>query len=223
MADARPVPHTVPPSTPQGRQSAEVAEQTKTAIVEAALDTFADHGFEGASLRAIAQGAGVTHGLIRHHFGNKEDIFRAVVDHSVAIYEAAYQGIYQLIRDGAHLEDPVGVLKRSIRTFASVSARHPEMMRLLMHEGSKPSERVLYLRDRIAQLDDLYDTLFAEAQARGMLRHFDCDTYFLFLLTNCGLVFGLTAVSSLYVGGDVLSQEQVEAHVERIIATLFSD
>lgn len=184
---------------------------------------FADHGFEGASLRAIAQGAGVSHGLIRHHFGNKEGIFRAVVDLSVSIYEAVYQEIYQLIRDGAHLQDPVGVLKRSIHTFASVSARHPEMMRLLMHEGARPSERILYLRERIALLDDLYDTLFERAQARGALRQFDCDTYFLFLLTNCGLVFGLTAVSSLYVGGDVLSPQRVEAHAERIIATLFCE
>ena len=207
----------------QGRRSAEVAERTKLVIVEAALAAFADHGFEGASLRDIAQRAGVTHGLIRHHFGNKEAIFRAVVDYSVGVYEASYAEIHHLVQEGAHLEDPVAVLKRNVRTFAAVSARHPEMMRLLMHEGAHPSERIDYFHQRISNFDSFYDELFNRAQETGALKQFNCDSYFLFLISTCGIPFGLTAVSSLYVGGNILDQAQIDAHTERIVATLFPD
>lgn len=52
---------------------------TRDAILDAARDLFAEHGFEGASLRAIAHQAGVDAGLIRHFFGDKERLFISTV------------------------------------------------------------------------------------------------------------------------------------------------
>lgn len=64
----------------QGRRSAEAAEQTKCDILHAAADMFAEQGFERVSLRNISEKAGVSHSLIRHHFGSKEQIWQAVSD-----------------------------------------------------------------------------------------------------------------------------------------------
>jgi AcrR family transcriptional regulator len=41
-------------------------------IRDAALRLFAERGIEGASIRDIAKAAGVSSGLVRHHFGSKE-------------------------------------------------------------------------------------------------------------------------------------------------------
>ncbi|HEV2377631.1 MAG TPA: TetR family transcriptional regulator [Streptosporangiaceae bacterium] len=43
-------------------------------IRDAALALFADRGTEGASVRDIAHAAGVSAGLVRHHFGSKEGL-----------------------------------------------------------------------------------------------------------------------------------------------------
>jgi AcrR family transcriptional regulator len=48
-------------------------------IRDAALRLFAERGMEGATVRDIARAAGVSAGLIRHHFGSKEDL-RAACD-----------------------------------------------------------------------------------------------------------------------------------------------
>ncbi|RFU42075.1 TetR/AcrR family transcriptional regulator [Actinomadura logoneensis] len=40
---------------------------------------FADKGFDGASLRAIARAAGVDPALVHHYFGNKEGVFVAAM------------------------------------------------------------------------------------------------------------------------------------------------
>jgi AcrR family transcriptional regulator len=48
-------------------------------IREAALGHFAEDGYERATIRAIARTAGVSPGLLRHHFGSKEDL-RAACD-----------------------------------------------------------------------------------------------------------------------------------------------
>ncbi|WP_319552609.1 TetR/AcrR family transcriptional regulator [uncultured Vibrio sp.] len=64
----------------QGRRSAEAAEHTKCVILKVAADMFCELGFERVSLRNISEKAGVSHSLIRHHFGSKEKIWQAVSD-----------------------------------------------------------------------------------------------------------------------------------------------
>ena len=46
----------------------------RSQIVRAALASFAEHGFERASLRDIAARAGVTHAALLHHFSGKEEL-----------------------------------------------------------------------------------------------------------------------------------------------------
>ena len=49
-------------------------------ILDAALAQFAEHGFEGATIRGIAKAAGVSPGLVQHHFGSKDELRRACDD-----------------------------------------------------------------------------------------------------------------------------------------------
>jgi AcrR family transcriptional regulator len=48
-------------------------------IRDAALRLFAERGLDGTTIRDIAKAAGVSGGLIRHHFGSKDDL-RAACD-----------------------------------------------------------------------------------------------------------------------------------------------
>ncbi len=64
----------------QGRRSAEAAEHTKCVILKVAADMFCELGYSRVSLRNISEKAGVSHSLIRHHFGSKEKIWQAVSD-----------------------------------------------------------------------------------------------------------------------------------------------
>lgn len=53
---------------------------TKAEILAAARGTFAERGYEGATIRAIASRAGVDPALVMHYFGSKEDLFAAALD-----------------------------------------------------------------------------------------------------------------------------------------------
>jgi AcrR family transcriptional regulator len=46
-------------------------------IRDAAFEQFAEHGFDGATIRGIAEAAGVSPGLVQHHFGSKDALRRA--------------------------------------------------------------------------------------------------------------------------------------------------
>lgn len=59
----------------------ESAEARKQALILATLDLVAENGVRGATVRAIAERANVTQGLIRHYFSSKEELITAAYEH----------------------------------------------------------------------------------------------------------------------------------------------
>lgn len=55
------------------------SENTETLLLKAAEDVFSDKGFGGATVKEIADKAGVNISLISYHFGGKEGLLRACV------------------------------------------------------------------------------------------------------------------------------------------------
>jgi AcrR family transcriptional regulator len=53
---------------------------TRSALLAAARAEFAERGFDGATVRAIAERAGVDPAMVNHWFGGKEALFTAVMD-----------------------------------------------------------------------------------------------------------------------------------------------
>jgi AcrR family transcriptional regulator len=56
------------------------APDTRAAILGAARSRFADHGFGGTTIRAVAADAGVDAALVHHYFGSKDDLFMAALE-----------------------------------------------------------------------------------------------------------------------------------------------
>jgi AcrR family transcriptional regulator len=60
-----------------GRRAGET--RTREAILDAARRSFAAHGYDGATIRGIAAGAGVNPALVHHFYGTKEGLFAAAM------------------------------------------------------------------------------------------------------------------------------------------------
>jgi AcrR family transcriptional regulator len=71
------------------------AEQTRTAITEAALRLFREKGYEATTMRAIAQEAGVSTGNAYYYFGSKEELVQQFYAHNHADHLAACRAILQ--------------------------------------------------------------------------------------------------------------------------------
>lgn len=56
------------------------SEATKTALIMAAGELFAEHGIDAVTVRDIAAKAKESLGIIRYHFGSKEGLIEAVMD-----------------------------------------------------------------------------------------------------------------------------------------------
>jgi AcrR family transcriptional regulator len=62
------------------RTQAERSEATIGELVSAARTLFAERGFAGTSIEDIVRAAGVTRGALYHHFADKTELFRAVLE-----------------------------------------------------------------------------------------------------------------------------------------------
>ena len=63
------------------RTQADRSEATRQALIEAAVELFAEKGFGGTATEDIVVRAGVTRGALYHHFRDKKDLFTAVYTH----------------------------------------------------------------------------------------------------------------------------------------------
>ena len=58
---------------------------TRMRIIKAAARIFAEHGYEGASIRNIVASADVNQAAINYHFGSKEGLYRAVLSGALQV------------------------------------------------------------------------------------------------------------------------------------------
>ncbi len=73
---------------------------TRTRLLEGALETLRTQGIAGASARAIATAAGVNQALVFYHFGTVDDLLAAALRHGseqrVAVYRARFAAVNSL-------------------------------------------------------------------------------------------------------------------------------
>jgi TetR/AcrR family transcriptional repressor of mexJK operon len=121
-----------------GRPTLEDLEQRKKRILEVATSLFLQQGYAEASLVDVAKRAGVATRTIYQHFGNKEAIFRAVIDRHTMHAEAEFptidtdQPLYEVLVSTAHHICEFGLSDAAIpiqRLMVAESQRFPTVIR----------------------------------------------------------------------------------------------
>src|SRR5258706_1713012 len=114
----------------------ERADQTRAALVSAALETVKAEGFARTTARAIAQRAGVNQALVFYHYGGVNDLLLAALERSSAERLAAYRSaladvdsLDQAAARSAELyrEDVAGGHVTVLAELVGASLAHPEL------------------------------------------------------------------------------------------------
>lgn len=140
---------------PGKRRQQQRAAETRDALLDVATEAFANHTFDGVSVRALETSAGVQRGAAAYHFADKEGLWKAAVDRILAVLQSRIEPLAPVLND---LGDE-GKLRAVITAFVRFSAEAPELNRLIIQEGRTESWRLHYListfhRNRLAWLQD---------------------------------------------------------------------
>ena len=115
-------------SDPDASPRPDRGEATRSALVTAARELFAERGYAGVGTEEVVRRAGVTRSALYHHFHDKRDLFRAV-------YEQTEHEIVAAI--GARMDgiaDPVELLVTGVRAFLDACS-DPVMMRIGLRDA----------------------------------------------------------------------------------------
>jgi TetR/AcrR family transcriptional regulator len=200
-----------------GKQPREVSIKTKQTVIKAALKVFAQEGFYNAKLRDIASLAGTTHSLIRHHFGSKDDLWKAVVDYGLNLQEKNLLRILTSRKSS----DPVDLFKDFIASYISTIAKNPELSKILLHDNSRSSPHLDYLIKRQERLHSIVEPVFEDARKCGYFKGFDHNSFLVYVRALVETPIATRDLSNQLLEDDILSGKGISMHTERVLKFLF--
>lgn len=94
---------------------------TRSHILEAALEVFSEHGFEGSSLQQIADRLGLTKAALYYHFRSKDELLEALV-------EPAMTDLDELLDRHSGERDTTGHRRRFVNDYIDYLLNHRQLI-----------------------------------------------------------------------------------------------
>ncbi|MBX8608272.1 TetR/AcrR family transcriptional regulator [Pseudomonas cichorii] len=114
-------------STHGTKPTSRIRQKNEEAIIKAAEDEFARHGFKGTSMNTIALKAGLPKANLHYYFTNKLGLYAAVLSNIIEQWDSTFNNL--TVED-----DPAEALARYIRAKMEFSRRNPQASRIFAME-----------------------------------------------------------------------------------------
>ena len=123
----------------QARGASRATETTRAALIKAATSVFAEHGYDGGSVRLITQRAMANQAAVNYHFGGKEGLYREVLNAATRAFEE------NAFIDPEELDalSPEDALRRYLHQFLLPLVKRDRVsryLRIFAWESVQPSE-----------------------------------------------------------------------------------
>ena len=202
------------------RPSSASDRSNRARLLQAATDSFAELGYEGTSLRTIAEDAGVSFQLITYYFGSKEELWVATVDYLFERYLETGKGLGFTPTGNLHEQ-----FHNHLRLLLTDMLQRPQLRKIWVQEYLAGSDR--YTKIIQPKIKHFHESLsfpyFEEVVRLGIVKRFTAAEIALLwssLVQN-------NVVNPYYVelllGVPTGSPKSVERQVDLLFATLVDD
>lgn len=117
------------------------SEAARAAILGAAREEFATHGFSGARIDDIARASGYNKALIFHYFGDKLGLYRTLMSQTkermFARFNALYEDVFRQEDDIVSADRVRYFTAECVRVVFDYYAAHPQIARILAWEAAE--------------------------------------------------------------------------------------
>lgn len=169
------------------------ASPQKLAILDVAQVLFTEQGYEGLSIRDLAQHCGLAKATIYHHFRDKEDLFLSVLERDLLCLRS------KVVEAAATETEPLAKLRAASRAYDRLLRQRRTGIMWSIHENSQLKETVQrFLQERIHLVLEPWEAILAAGVDAGLLRPLNARLCTLTLLSLVGtLAFYETHVAPL--------------------------
>jgi TetR/AcrR family transcriptional regulator len=187
-------------------------------LLQGALDAFAETGYDGTSVRELSRRLGVSHALLIARFGSKEGLWFAAMEHALVQTEQTWREV----ADSPVLDD-LEALRHGVIRQVIFSAAHPQVLRIMNHEGAIDSPRVRFVMDRFVNpLRPGVERLLARLVAAGRIRPVPYATLHFLAVVGGGARFAYPVEAELLGAPAHPDAEDIRAHAEAVADVLIA-
>lgn len=150
-----------------GQSDRDAGASPREVLLQTALELFSERGFNGTSIRDIANALGVSVSNIYHYFGNKEGLWLEIMDYSVKTLPGRLENAL------AGIDGPLDRMRALVLAHLKVSASHQRELRMIFVEqdplGTAAGGSTVN-RDVQRKVLDIYIRELEGLKAAGLLR-----------------------------------------------------
>ena len=139
-------------------------QDTEKRIIEAACKVFYEKGYNGTTMRDIAQTAGVNLALLHYYFRTKDKIFEIVFSDA---FTSLFKKISQALTSDADIFEKI---KLMITGYVQTAQKHPQLPGFVMHEMAVNSQLMLPIIMKYKEQNhviNLFDNFYVEIEEAG--------------------------------------------------------
>lgn len=204
---------------PRRRQQKRSSDKV-SAILQQALIEFAEHGFNSASTRRIAEKVGIGHQLLLYHFGTKDNLWREVILDVARLY----RGWYSSELTGCEMLPAHEKLRKVQAGFIRFSAANPQLHSILTHRTGHSDERLEWMVEMLLKpILSIIIPLIESSQATGhYVRGNPVHVQYAFMgaVTR---VFQLAPEIKELTGQSSIDEDFLERHIDLCLRLFFRE
>lgn len=149
------------------------SQTTRNQLLDAALSSFASHGYAAASVDEICQAAGVSKGAFYHHFASKQALFLALLNRWLDAFEVQVAALQrQRLSTGAMLTVMADL---AAPLFKDAAGQLPMFLEFWSQAAREPAVWEATIAP-LARYRQFFAGLLAEGVAEGALKPIDAET-----------------------------------------------
>jgi AcrR family transcriptional regulator len=169
-------------------ESPERSENARSALLAAARKLFAERGFDGVSVKEVAQATGHNPALINYHFSGKEGLYRECV---MPFIGKGIANMQKILRGPSGRQDFVTRFTLFMDDFVTNHVRDQDLCLILKRDSHTQVVKTLYKDHFVCAFEIAYTFMRAAKRAKILRRDVDPEiaTHVIF-----GSVFDLIAL-----------------------------
>lgn len=207
-----------PTGKPAPRNRKEMLDLTRAAILQSALDHFGREGFDGASLRDIAADAGVNHGMIRHVFGTKEELWRQAITFLFARVSREMSDEPSALIAQTDRERMTAYIHR----YVEYCAHHPEHARMMIQQSIMGGTELSWVAEQFIRERHNRDLPFIDRlKANGDIPQVDTIALHFIIIGGAQMIYLLAPEVQAVDGRDVFKPAAIKKHADALVKLLF--
>lgn len=191
---------------------------TRTRILDAAIDLFSIHGYSGVSIRALARAVGIKESSFYNHFPSKEALFEAVLQ----IVEREYAALMPpetLVEEALNRITPEQFFKNGFRSLRALmdTPRMEKLTRILTMEMYRSERaRAILLENTIRGPALFSEKIFRQLIERGQIRA--VDPALMAMELQAPIFTMMVEYLALHVSGQDISgvEQKISQHIDFI-------